>query len=103
MGTFIVVFLCFCLQHIAECVVNIATNNEAWYCNTNPFEHHQISTLSNNDLSRINKLKQVHAMTRHGERTHYKDIQTYFPNNSQYYHCLLVYLLGATRHMVFRY
>eukprot|EP01084_Bolivina_argentea_P160576 279613_1 len=26
-------------------------------------------------------------MTRHGERTHSKDIQTYFPNNTQYYHC----------------
>eukprot|EP01084_Bolivina_argentea_P053132 97551_1 len=87
MDTFTLILVYCFFQHITESVVNIATNKEAWYCNINPFDKHQISTLSDNDFTRIVKLKQVHAMTRHGERTAYFNIQKYFPNSTQYYHC----------------
>ena len=46
-----------------------------------------LSPLSSSDLHRINKLEQVHVMTRHGSRTHHDNLQKYFPAVKQYYQC----------------
>ena len=75
-----------CIRFIGS-VVNIKNDGEIWYCNSNPLDRVNISSLSDTDLERINKLEQIQVMTRHGTRVSHSDLQDYFPNNTQYYHC----------------
>eukprot|EP01084_Bolivina_argentea_P067677 123203_1 len=81
-----ILVLCISTRSI-QCTVNIKTHGEIWYCNSNPVETVAISPLSSNDLQHIRKLEQVQVMTRHGTRTASMDLQDYFPNSTQNYHC----------------
>eukprot|EP01084_Bolivina_argentea_P300268 517719_1 len=84
--SYLLTFLSLHINYIKS-TVNIATDGEIWYCNSNPSNTISISPLSSSDLQRINKLEQVQVMTRHGTRTSHKNLQDYFPNNTQYYQC----------------